>query len=101
MASFAERRARELAGLRLSGFVLKKNSPSCGPEGVPIAGDVPDATGRGLFAQALIDALPGLPIEDEERLRDPDILARFLDQVRRRATGATADPVPRRKTLRP
>jgi uncharacterized protein YbbK (DUF523 family) len=85
MTSFARRRARDLARQGICGFVLKKNSPSCGPEGVAIAGARAGATGRGLFAQALLEVLPGLPVEDEERLRDPDIRRLFLDAVRRRA----------------
>ena len=38
-------------------------------------------TGRGLFAQALMDALPDLPVEDEARLRDAAIRERFIERV--------------------
>jgi hypothetical protein len=37
--------------------------------------------GSGLFAAALMAAFPGLPVEDEEQLRDPAALAAFLDRV--------------------
>jgi uncharacterized protein YbbK (DUF523 family) len=85
MAAFSRRRAREFQALGIRGFVLKKNSPSCGPEGVAIHGTESGATGRGLFAEALLELLPGLPVEDEERLRDPNIREQFLERVRRRA----------------
>ena len=38
-------------------------------------------TGRGLFAQALLDALPDLPVEDEARLQDAAIRERFIARV--------------------
>src|SRR5213595_182252 len=38
MAGFADRRLTELTRLDLSGYVLKKNSPSCGKAGVPVHG---------------------------------------------------------------
>ena len=40
------------------------------------------ATGRGVFAEALAHAMPGLPMEDEERLADPEARAGFLRRVR-------------------
>ena len=46
-------RIRELAGANLSGYVLKKDSPSCGLERVKLyEGPVPARSGRGLFAAA-------------------------------------------------
>lgn len=75
-------RLRELAAEGLSGYVLKSDSPSCGLDGVPIhTGGGPARTGRGLFAQALIDAMPGLPVEDDERLHDPELRAAFIRRV--------------------
>jgi uncharacterized protein YbbK (DUF523 family)/uncharacterized protein YbgA (DUF1722 family) len=76
-----------IRGLReqdLSGFVLKKGSPSCGLERVKVWDEPekrPTADGRGLFAQALVDALPGLPLEEEGRLHDPGIREHFVDRV--------------------
>jgi uncharacterized protein YbgA (DUF1722 family)/uncharacterized protein YbbK (DUF523 family) len=75
-------RVRELADARLSGYVLKKDSPSCGLERVRVHADTAvTRTGRGLFAQALIDALPNLPIEDEGRLHDPRLRDNFVERV--------------------
>ena len=83
MRAYAERRAEELAGLNLDGYILKKDSPSCGVWEVevhPVAG-APSKTGRGLFAEALIARLPDLPVEEEGRLHDPRMLESFLARV--------------------
>jgi uncharacterized protein YbbK (DUF523 family) len=55
----------QLASLDLDGFVLKKDSPWCGPTRVKFYSErgVPARTGRGLFAEALCARLPMLPLE--------------------------------------
>ena len=90
MRAWARERVAALGQSNLSGFVLKARSPSCGIQGVPIAdpagsaprnpADVPE--GRGLFAQALIDAMPWLPVEDEVRLADDRVREEFLERIR-------------------
>ena len=84
MDAWARQRVAELAALPISGFVLKARSPSCGPAGVLVHKDAGDAaaTGRGLFAEALAIAMPGLPMVDEEALEDPRIRERFIQSVR-------------------
>lgn len=83
MRAFAARRVVALASMDLRGYVLKADSPSCGPDGVKVF----DATGAftrsgtGLFAAALKDGLPGLPIEQEARLGDPRLRDEFLQRV--------------------
>lgn len=70
--------------LDLSGFVLKKGSPSCGLERVKVwdgASGAPSPEGRGIFTQALAEALPGLPLEEEGRLNDPALREHFVDRV--------------------
>jgi hypothetical protein len=37
--------------------------------------------GRGLFAHALVEELPDLPVEEEGRLRDAAVRERFIDSV--------------------
>jgi len=75
-------RIRELLRAGLCGYVLKKDSPSCGLERVRVHGSRGVArTGRGLFAQALVDAMPNLPIEDEGRLHDPALRENFVERV--------------------
>jgi uncharacterized protein YbbK (DUF523 family) len=84
MRSWALARVAELSSLGLCGFILKRNSPSCGLIGVklyPRAGGEPALLGVGLFAQALKERFPGLPLADEEMLRDPAAVNRFLAQA--------------------
>gem|GEM_PF-2822103 len=74
MNDFARRRVRELARHGLSGYVLKRGSPSCGLAGVKLYRDehaAPERAGVGLFARVLRKTLPLLPIEQEDRLGDP------------------------------
>lgn len=78
----ADRRVAALAAQDLCGFVLKKNSPSCGLERVKIYGrSGPVASGAGLFAAALRQAFPHLPVEEEGRLRDPCLRENFIGRV--------------------
>jgi uncharacterized protein YbgA (DUF1722 family)/uncharacterized protein YbbK (DUF523 family) len=83
MRAWSRRRAEELAGLDLDGYVLKKDSPSCGLERVKVypAAGPPSKDGRGLFAEALIARLPHLPVEEEGRLNDPLLRENFIARV--------------------
>jgi uncharacterized protein YbgA (DUF1722 family)/uncharacterized protein YbbK (DUF523 family) len=83
MRGYARERVAELAPAHLSGYVLKKNSPSCGMERVRIynANGMPSRDGRGLFAAALIERFPHLPVEEEGRLNDARIRENFIERV--------------------
>lgn len=82
MRRFAERRVRALARLDLCGYVLKKDSPSCGMERVRVwGGRMPSRDGRGAFAAVLMAELPLLPVEEEGRLRDPGLRESFVERV--------------------
>jgi uncharacterized protein YbgA (DUF1722 family)/uncharacterized protein YbbK (DUF523 family) len=83
MRAFARRRAAEIAKLDLCGYVLKKDSPSCGMERVKVhrADASPVRDGRGLFAEALMAALPSLPVEEEGRLQDARLRENFIERV--------------------
>jgi uncharacterized protein YbgA (DUF1722 family)/uncharacterized protein YbbK (DUF523 family) len=83
MLAYARRRVSALAREELCGYVLKKNSPSCGMEHVKIYGrsGVPSRDGRGLFAKVLIRAYPNLPVEEEGRLEDPRLRETFIERV--------------------
>ncbi len=84
MRTWAARRVGELAGLDLDGYVLKKDSPSCGMERVklyPEAGGAPFKEARGVFAEALLGRLPHLPVEEEGRLNDPLLRENFITRV--------------------
>jgi uncharacterized protein YbgA (DUF1722 family)/uncharacterized protein YbbK (DUF523 family) len=83
MRRYAESRTRALANDDLSGYVLKKDSPSCGMERVRIyAGNgIPARAGRGLYADALMRRYPNLPVEEEGRLNDARLRENFIEQV--------------------
>ena len=83
MRRFAAKRLGQLAALGLHGYILKKDSPSCGMMGVPVYGSSgrPRRRGRGLFAEALAAGLPLLPVEEEGRLADPRLREHFVERV--------------------
>jgi uncharacterized protein YbgA (DUF1722 family)/uncharacterized protein YbbK (DUF523 family) len=83
MHGYARRRVEELADGELCGFVLKKDSPTCGLERVKVYGTagMPVKSGRGLFADALVRRFPLLPVEEEGRLNDPRLRENFVERV--------------------
>ena len=83
MKRWARSQVRDLARSDLCGFVLKKDSPSCGLHRVRVYGPkgMPARDGRGLFAAALVDGLPLLPVEEEGRLNDPALRENFIERV--------------------
>ncbi|MTZ14751.1 DUF1722 domain-containing protein [Pseudomonas sp. JL972] len=68
----------------ISGFILMQKSPSCGMERVKVYRDnghtVPGG-GSGIFARALMEARPDLPVEEDGRLNDPVLRENFLTRV--------------------
>lgn len=80
---WARKKAEKLASAGLSGFVLKKDSPSCGMERVKVYTHdaVAERAGRGIFADALMSRLPNLPVEEEGRLGDPRLRENFIERV--------------------
>ena len=86
LRSSAAERIRGLATVGLDGYVFKKNSPSCGLTGVNVffgagAADVPEPSGRGLFADMVWTAFPYLPVEEEGRLGDPRSREHFVERA--------------------
>ncbi len=83
MQRYTAQRLRALRALELCGYVLKKDSPSCGMQRVRIhAGKgMARREGSGLYAAALIQANPSLPIEEEGRLDDPALRENFIERV--------------------
>ena len=83
MRAFARRRVAALKDDHLCGFVLKKDSPSCGMERVKVydAHGSPDRKGVGLFAAAVLERFPALPVEEEGRLSDPRLRDNFVERV--------------------
>jgi uncharacterized protein YbgA (DUF1722 family)/uncharacterized protein YbbK (DUF523 family) len=84
MRAWAEARVEALAALDLSGFVLKKDSPSCGMARVRVygpKGGAPSRDGAGAFARVLQARLPLLPVEEEGRLHDGLLRESFIERV--------------------
>jgi uncharacterized protein YbgA (DUF1722 family)/uncharacterized protein YbbK (DUF523 family) len=66
------------------GYIVKKDSPSCGMERVKVyeRDDAPpNKRGVGLFTSRLIQEMPELPIEEEGRLMDPGLRENFITRV--------------------
>jgi len=83
MEGWARRRAAQIARMDLCGYVLKKDSPSCGMERVKVYAESGPGTrkGVGMFARALMEAIPALPVEEEGRLNDPALRENFIERV--------------------
>jgi uncharacterized protein YbgA (DUF1722 family)/uncharacterized protein YbbK (DUF523 family) len=66
----------------LCGYILKKDSPSCGMERVKVyTGNQPHRSGFGIYAQAMMSNNPLLPVEEEGRLGDPGLRENFIQRV--------------------
>jgi uncharacterized protein YbgA (DUF1722 family)/uncharacterized protein YbbK (DUF523 family) len=81
LREYSADRAQRLDGL--SGFVFKKDSPSCGMARVKVYGDkgMPQRDGVGIFARAVQQANPLLPVEEEGRLNDSALRENFISRV--------------------
>jgi len=67
---------------QICGYVFKSRSPSCGLHDAEIYHEQTLSTrGSGIYARALRQALPALPVEDEVGLMDPQRRRRFLERV--------------------
>jgi len=68
----------------LRGYILMAKSPSCGMERIKVHnedGQVTRRDGRGMFADALLQAYPLMPVEEEGRLNDNMIRENFIERV--------------------
>jgi uncharacterized protein YbgA (DUF1722 family)/uncharacterized protein YbbK (DUF523 family) len=83
MNAWAGDRVEELSREDLDGYVLKKDSPSCGMTRVKVRGGTGAATrdGRGLFAAVLLERWPLLPVEEEGRLSDSRLRENFIERI--------------------
>jgi len=85
LKQWADARVAELVKLPLDGFLLKKDSPSCGVSRVKIYNEGPNAMpsreGQGVFAEALQRAMPWLPLCEDGWLADPPLRESFLSRV--------------------
>jgi len=84
MELFAKKQTEQLADENLCGYILQKGSPSCGMERVRIyskPGVAPNRNGQGLFAKALMQYFPNLPVEEDGRLNDPGLRENFIERI--------------------
>jgi uncharacterized protein YbgA (DUF1722 family)/uncharacterized protein YbbK (DUF523 family) len=82
MEEYAIRQSQDLE--RISGYILKKNSPSCGMERVKVyseSGQHSVRKGIGAYARIIMQRLPLLPFEEEGRLNDSVLRENFINRV--------------------
>lgn len=84
LQDYCLKKTKQLDGL--SGFIFKSGSPSCGLNSTPVYIDsqVIDLYSRGLFARAVIQAFPQLPVIEEIDFIPRKNLDDFIDQVMQR-----------------
>ncbi len=85
LTAAARARVEDLAGEALDGFILKKDSPSCGLERVRVYRGADDRQssrgGTGTFAAVLRERLPWLPLTEEGWLHDAGLRDSFLERI--------------------
>lgn len=83
MNTWSRRRVRQLASENLTGYIFKRNSPSCGVFRVKVYRDkgMPQQQGRGLFAAEFAKHFPLVPIEEEGRLCDAGLRENFIERI--------------------
>jgi uncharacterized protein YbbK (DUF523 family) len=67
---------------QICGYVLKRNSPSCGKERVKLwrAGEI-ERSGVGIYAERLMRNFPAMPVVEDESLEDQAVRDDFIRQV--------------------
>lgn len=66
----------------LCGYIVKKDSPSCGMERVKVyVNTQAHKDGVGIYAQEMMRLNPLLPVEEEVRLGDPGLRENFIQRV--------------------
>lgn len=70
---------------QVDGFILKNRSPSCGIKEVKIYKGTEKGSasvkGKGLFGEMVLNKFPGLPVEDEGRVKNYNIRQHFLTKL--------------------
>ncbi|KQC05231.1 MAG: cytoplasmic protein [Methanoculleus sp. SDB] len=83
MARFAESFLDTLP--HIDGFILKNKSPSCGMKEVRVYAETDKGASigktDGFFARSVLKRFPGMPVEDEGRLRNMRIRDHFLTRL--------------------
>ncbi len=81
LQGYAQQQASLLG--EISGYIFMKNSPSCGLYTVKVQNSsnplaAPERVGRGAYAAELTRLHPHLPVEENERLFDPELRHNFI-----------------------
>ncbi len=83
MMSFADNYLNKVTDI--DGIILKSRSPSCGVRDAKrfpsMESDMATGRGPGLFAEKVIERLPGIAVEDEGRIRNYRIREHFLTKL--------------------
>lgn len=82
MQHYCKQRPTQLNSI--CGYIFKSKSPSCGIKNIPIfnpQGEISAIT-KGLFASAILQQFPNLPITDEQALTTTNQCTIFLQQVK-------------------
>ena len=77
---------KRLAGVEdedLCGFIFKSKSPSSGLRGVRVYSEagIMSRAGTGIFAKAFMEKFSYIPVEEDGRLRAPDLRENFIERV--------------------
>ena len=85
----------------ICGYIFKKNSPSCGTKNVKVfntASGKYERQGQGIYAAAIMAALPELPVIDEENFLNKKMRDVFLINVemycKKLSSKNSASPLP-------
>jgi uncharacterized protein YbgA (DUF1722 family)/uncharacterized protein YbbK (DUF523 family) len=83
VTAFNRQRADLLSSENLSGYILKKDSPSCGMERVKVYNEkgMAQKNAVGMWGSALMKRFPLLPVEEEGRLNDARLRDNFIVRV--------------------
>lgn len=67
----------------ICGYIFKKNSPSCGTHNVKVMNNagIYEHKGRGIYAATIMQALPTLPVIDEDDCLNKKAMKSFLIKV--------------------
>ena len=81
LRAYGEKMARQMTDI--SGYILKRASPSCGMERVKVYTEagMPVTTASGKYAEVFMREQPLLPMEEEGRLGDPVLRENFIVRV--------------------
>ncbi|GAA4359268.1 DUF523 and DUF1722 domain-containing protein [Kangiella marina] len=82
LKAFAHEKLSEID--QISGYIVIRNSPSCGMERVKVYhenGNPAGKSDRGIYINEIMKARPELPVEEEGRLQDAKLRENFITRV--------------------